>query len=101
MPPRRCVNVPDSIEALAALQQQIAALTTSINNMHVERAPPTHVVVPSNEEDVPADNPFAPLQPAHPRHAAPLAVPHLDRVANDTCWEQAFKLEIQNFHGNL
>ena len=100
MLPRRRVDVPDYEEAFATLQQQIVALTTAIN-IHVERAPPTHVDVPFDEEDVPADNPFVPLQPAHPYHAAPLAVLSLDSTVDDTRWEQAFKLEIPEFHGSF
>ena len=69
--------------------------------MHVEHAPPTHADAPSNEKDVPTDNPFTPLQPAFPHHVAPLAVPHPDHAVDDTHWEQAFKLEIPEFHGNL
>ena len=99
--PHRRVDVLDYGEALVALQQHIATLTTAINNMHVKHAPPTHADVPSDKEDAPADNPFAPLQLAHPHHAAPLAIPHLDRATNDTRWEQAFKLEIPEFHSSL
>ena len=97
MPPCRRVDVPDYREALAVPQQQIIALTTAINNMYVERATPTHADIPFDEEDVPSDNPFAPLQPAHPCHATPLVVQRLDRAVNDTRWEQAFKLEILDF----
>ena len=84
MTPRRRVDVPDYGEALAPLQQHIVALTTTINNMHVKRAPPTHADIPSDEEDVPANNQFALLQPAHPHHAAPLAIPRPDCTADDT-----------------
>ena len=101
MPPRRCVDVPDYGEAFVALQQHIAALTTTINNMHVKRVPPTHADVPFDEEDVLVDNPFAPIQPAHPCHAAPLVVSRPDCAVDDTRWDQAFKLEILKFHGSL
>ena len=84
MLPHRRVNVPDYEEAFAVLQEQIVALTIAINNMHVEHAPTTHDDFPSDEENVPEDNPFAPLQPAHPRHVSPPEVPRPNRVVDDT-----------------
>lgn len=91
-------------EAIAELQAQMATITTTLQNLQVQHPPPPdrdnvdeNREAEDDEDQFAADgeNPFAPL-----RNNVALAHNGRQQVHNDYQWEQGFKTEIPEFHGN-
>ncbi|CAA7027453.1 unnamed protein product [Microthlaspi erraticum] len=95
-------------DAIAELQAQMQTITTALQNLTTHRnAPPPPANNPADvhaneadgeddgDENLLADNPFAPLHNHHP-------VAHNAGLGVDTGfqWETGFKTELPEFHGN-
>lgn len=104
MPPRRRPEEPNYGDAFAAMNQRLEDLTQALTTIQLQLSHPPPNTTRHNpsteplydEDDEPYENLFAPLQP-QPN----VGVDNRNRAPDDRRWENAFKLEIPEFHGSL